>query len=491
MDFFAAVAETNRLIRLYDFENRTKKFFPEVDGRFKFCILNFGGSSLPLPSGEGRGEGKQRRASLTPNPSPKGRGGNAADFVFFAHTVEDLEDKDRHIALSGDDIKLLNPNTRTCPIFRTRRDAEITKEIYRRVPILIDRNRTGPTANPWGVSFQRMFDQTNDAELFHEPDALKNDGFKLKGNRWILPSPRGRGAGGEGKPPQDTLTPNPSPKGRGEQVYLPLYEAKMIQAYDHRAANVVTDTANWVRQGQTAGSTLVQWQSPEYSVLPRFWVADEAVAAQLKQPVSSFLAYKDVTSPTNQRTMISAIIPVVGVVNSAPLIFSDQTPRRTACLLGNLNSFAYDFVVRQKISNVHLNFFIVEQAPTFPPDTYSKPCPWSRRKTKLETWISERVLKLTCTAEDMLPLADTCDFKSGSFESEYGGRLNQWDEAQRAQLMAELDAAYFHLYGIARDDVEYILSTFKGIHDPTPLFPGASTKAEHILALYDEYVTRT
>jgi len=48
---------------------------------------------------------------------------------------------------------------------------------------------------------------------------------------------------------------------------------------------------------------------------------------------------------------------------------------------------------------------------------------------------------------------------------EYGGRLNKWDEAERAELTAELDAAFFLLYGIDRDDAEYILSTFKKIHD--------------------------
>ena len=147
-------------------------------------------------------------------------------------------------------------------------------------------------------------------------------------------------------------------------------------------------------------------------------------------------------------------------------------PVRHCRLLGNLNSFVYDFVMRQKISNVHLNFFIVEQVPTLPPDAYDKRCPWDRRTT-LETWISQRVLKLTCTAEDMLPLADACGFTGGSFQAEYGGRLNKWDEAERAELMAELDAAFFHLYGIARDDVEYILSTFKGIHDRQTLLPGA------------------
>ena len=86
----------------------------------------------------------------------------------------------------------------------------------------------------------------------------------------------------------------------------------------------------------------------------------------------------------------------------------------------------------------------------------------------------------------MLPLADACQFTGGSFQAEYGGRLNKWDEAERAELMAELDAAFFHLYGIARDDVEYILSTFKGIHDRQPLLPGAASIADRIVQKYAE-----
>lgn len=423
-DFFAAVAESNRLIRLYDFENK-KSFFPEVHASFKFSIINFGGE-----------QAKQ----------------SEADYVFFAHRVEELEVNSRHIALSGKDIKLLNPNTRTCPIFRTRRDAEITKAIYRRIPILIDVKRTGPTGNPWGVQFRRMFDQTNDAELFHEPAALKKEGFKLKGNQWT----------------------------KGKKVFLPLYEAKMVQDFDHRAADVITDSNNWMRQGQTEKRSLVAYQNPEELALPRFWVSADVV------DISSWgsVGFKDITSPTNQRTMIAACAPLAGFTNHFVLLHSALPPRRQMCLLANLNSFAYDFTTRQKIGGVTLNFFIVEQIPTLPPDTYDKPCPWDRR-TKLEAWISERVLKLTCTAEDMLPLADACGFTSGSFKTEYGGRLNKWDEAERAELMADLDACYFHLYGIDRDDAEYILSTFKGIHDELPLLRGVSV-AQRILQKYAE-----
>jgi len=259
------------------------------------------------------------------------------------------------------------------------------------VPILIDRNRRGPTGNPWGIQFKTMFHQTNDAELFHEADTLKADGFKLKGNRWV----------------------------KGKKVFLPLYEAKMVQAFDHRAGDIFTDRSNWVRQGQTEKRSLVGYQNPEQLAMPRFWISQEDVSKQCDESTTHFLCFKDVTSPTNQRTMIAGMLPFAGIVNSAPIVLTNATALRQCCLLGNLNSFAYDFVMRQKISNVHLNFFIVEQVPTLPPDAYMKRCPWDRRTT-LERWISQRVLKLTCTAEDMLPLAEACDFTEGSFRAEYG-----------------------------------------------------------------------
>lgn len=193
-DFFSEIAESDRLIRLYDFENK-KVFFPEVHASFKFCILNFVGPQSTSTE---------------------------ADFVFFIHKMEELEERSRHIALSGKDIRLLNPNTRTCPIFRTRRDAEITKAIYRRVPVLIDRNRKGPTGNPWNLAFkQGLFNQTSDSHLFSEPETLKADGFKLDGNHWKMK----------------------------KKKCVPLYEAKMFRPYDHRFGTVFEDTSNWVNQG--------------------------------------------------------------------------------------------------------------------------------------------------------------------------------------------------------------------------------------------------
>lgn len=419
-DFFAALVDSQALSKLYDFENR-KRIFPDVDGRLKFSILVFSGQA--------------RRHAKT-------------DYVFFAHATEDLTEKKRHIVLTPADIALLNPNTRTCPIFRTRRDAKLTKAIYRRAPILIEHSR-GDRGNPWGIRFFTMFHQTNDAELFHTAEQLAQSGFKRTGNRWT----------------------------KRKEVFLPLYEAKMIQAYDHRAASVVVARENWMRQGQTVETSLVSHQQPEFVVQPRWWVAESEVVRSLGTPkAAAFLGFKDITSPTNERTMIASVIPWSAVTNHFPLIQTTASGRLAMCLLANLNAFALDYAVRQKIGGVTLNFFIVEQLPMFPPQEYQRRCPWNQRVT-LERWISDRVLKLTCTSDDMRPLAEACGLKEPVY---------RWHPDERARLKAELDAAYFLLYGVSRDDAEYILSTFKGARRRDEADVGAFRTAELILQCYDE-----
>lgn len=419
--FFGDLMEKRSISALYDFENK-EGVFADVHRSFKFSVLLMNGCD---------------------------RQANDADFVFFARSIEDLKPRERHIALSARDLKLLNPNTRTCPIFRTRRDCELTKRIYRNIPVLVDKNRK-KGGNPWEIKFVTMFHQTNDAEYFRTGQSLKADGFRLEGNRWV----------------------------RRKEIYLPLYEAKMIQAFDHRAASVMVDEANWMRQGQTEETTLVMHQNPEFVGMPRFWVDQKEVLERRHgESRGAFLAMKDVTSPTNQRTMIAAFIPWSAVVNSAPLIVTTNgiDSRKGCCLLANLNSFAYDFVARQKVGGLHLNFFIVEQLPTLPPERYEEKCPWDKRQT-LVKWISERVLELTCTADDMRPLAEAAGFKEG---------VHKWNEGERRRLRAELDAAYFHLYGLGREEVDYVLDQFQGVvkEDEAHGRPGPTRSA--ILEAYD------
>jgi hypothetical protein len=421
--FFAKLVNSQMLSGLYDFENKAP-VFPDVHRSYKFSVLLFGGAKNKSKS---------------------------ADFVFFAHTMDDIKDDSRHMELSARDFKLLNPNTQTCPIFRSRRDANLTRYIYKRVPVLINKNRK-EGGNPWGIKFFTMFHQTNDAELFHTAEQLKSDGFKRDGPIWK----------------------------KRKQVFLPLYEAKMLQMFDHRAASVIVDEENWMRQGQPDETSLVQHQNPEFFPEPRWWVDEVEVDSSLDKNIQpSYIAYKDVTSPTNQRTMIASFIPRVAVLNSAPLMLVESSIsfRTTSCLLANLNILAMDFASRQKVGGVHLNYFIVEQLPIFPPDFYKGKCLWDKKQS-LEKWISDRVLKLTCTSNDMIPLADATGFKP---------TVHKWDPSERLNLMAELDASFFLLYGIERNDVEYILSTFQGLRKESPdLLAGSSTSAR-ILDDYDRF----
>ncbi len=424
-DFFAALMQSGALRRLYDFENK-EAIFPDVHRSFKFCTLVFGGSQV-----------KAKRV----------------DFVFFARNMDHLDDKHRHIALGAADLALMNPNTHTCPIFRSRLDAELTRRIYRRIPILIDRTRR-QGGNPWGIRFFTMFHQTNEAELFHTDEQLREMGFKQIGNRWK----------------------------KRTRKFLPLYEAKMVQMYDHRAASVVVEPDNWVRQGQTVPTSLVSHQNPEFVVQPRWWVEEAEVVDILpSRSNGGFIGFKDITSPTNERTMIASAIPWCGVTNHFPLVITEAGFRLTMCLLGNLNSFVLDYVARQKLGGITLNFFIVEQFPMLAPDAYDGRCPW-RPGQKLGRWISDRVLKLTCTADDMKPLAEACGMKKA---------VHKWKPGERGRLMAELDAAYFLLYGIERDDVEYILSTFTGTRRRDEAETGRYSTAGLILAVYDEFVGGT
>jgi hypothetical protein len=173
--FFGDLVESGTLVSLYDFENK-EAIFP-IHRSFKFCLLTMAGSEA----------GTGRSTSLS-----------------SSIRIDDLHDDDRHFTLTPEEILLINPNTKNCPIFRSKRDAEITKAVYRRVPVLVNEGK-GEAGNPWGVSFQAMFHMSNDSHLFRTREEMEEAGFVLEGNRFV----------------------------KGEEVWLPLYEAKMFH-YDHR-----------------------------------------------------------------------------------------------------------------------------------------------------------------------------------------------------------------------------------------------------------------
>lgn len=420
---FSTLVSQQQLASLYDFENRDA-IFPSVHRSYKFCLLTLGQAIQ-------------------------------ADFAFFLTNINQLLDQRRHFQLTAEEFALINPNTMTCPIFRSKMDAELTKKVYKRVPVLINETKQDEDErNPWGISFQRMLDMSNDSTLF------KNT------------------------PASDCL---------------PLYEAKLMHQFDHRWATYAGD-------GSTRNVTLKEKQDPGYEVRPRYWVDKKQVLAklaavpstvvkawlaedegQLRKELAScredkelqglasadrvlskldqvmeqrspkwLMGWRDITNATNERTVIASVLPRAGVGNKIPIMrfLPSLNSKYLLLLLADINSLVRDYISKQKIGGMTLNFFIYKQIPTISPKGYSE--------NDLE-FIIHRAFGL---------IYSSISLKTFANEIGYHGDPFPFDPERRAILRAELDARYARLYGLNREELMYILdpSSVMGEDYPSETF---------------------
>ena len=361
--YFGEISQHQNLASLFDFENR-ENIFPGVGhGRYKFSMLTLSAQRVESP-----------------------------DFSFFLTRPSQVGNPSRVFKLTASDIELINPNTFTCPVFRTAVDAELTKKIYQRVPVL-ENESIGK--NPWGISFMRMFDMSNDSGLFaSEP----------------------------------------------EEGLLPLYEAKMFWHYNHRYG----DYDDYPEGAQTTSLPDIpdeRLESASYAITPRYWIRKAEVEDRLAEKWNQkwLLALRKTTNATNARTSISCVLPRYGVNDKAPLILFDKISDVIPCFLSNINSLVFDFVTRQKLGGVDFSFFILKQLPVIPANRYSRAD---------VDFIAPRVLELTYTAWDLQPFAKDMNYDGDPFI---------WNPERRTILRADLDAYYAHLYGLTRDELRYIL----------------------------------
>ncbi|WP_067793914.1 Eco57I restriction-modification methylase domain-containing protein [Actinomadura formosensis] len=422
---FSAFTQRGAVASLYDFEN-SKPLFVGVHFSYKFCLISFVGRDL--------------RES-------------AAQFAFFLQDSSVLDQPDRVFTLSPEEIALINPNTGTLPIFRSRRDADLTATIYRRVPVLWD--ETAKNGNHWKVAFKNHFNMTDDSDLFHTKEQLEGDGWELIGNAFT----------------------------RGERKMLPVYEGKMIHHFDHRF-NSYYDIGNEDHRR----TSLNEKQDPSTVVYPRYWIAYEGqilttrkgkevkvdgVARRLGEldwDRPWLVGCRDVCRSTDERTAIPAFLPLSAVSYTFPLMLPYQTAPLAAALIAAQCSFVYDYVARQKVGGIHLTRITLKQLPV----------PTPQDLAPHTTFLKSRVLELIYTAYDMSPLArDLGD----------SGEPFRWDEERRAQIRAELDAYFFHLYGISREDADYILETFQtetgGLKNNEITKYGTYRTKDLVLAEYD------
>lgn len=401
-EFFAKLVEENRLISIFDFYNSEGIF--DIHRQFKFCLLTVG---------------KEQS-----NPRDV-RGG------FYLTRIDHLLDPNRIYSIETKDFIAINPNTKNCPIFRTKQDADLTKRIYSRVPILHN-EETG--INPWGIQLGTLFNMATDSGLFRTYDQLIGFGGVQTGNDFVVHGVR----------------------------YVPLYEGKLFYLYNHHYGEFPMHGNRPNSIDNTPADTL---SNPHSYLVPWYWISyDEIQKKHIKQNSSGkiiwewkhhyHISFRDVTNSTSERTSIASLLPGdIGAGHKAPMVFSTQTNVLNLCLLAMLSSLVFDYVTRQKVGGVSLAFFIMKQLPLIPPEEFSSHLQWE---------IAKRVIKLCYFNHDLddwaKELWDDLD-STQKKECPQLGSLSPFvfNEQERVALQAELDAIFAHLYGLNTEDLKYIL----------------------------------
>ncbi len=430
-EFFRSISTTGRLGALFDFENRFNpggSFFADVDGRFKFSTILFGGTQREFAESR---------------------------CAFFLHHIEEVDDPSRVLALTAEDFALVNPNTGAAPIFRTARDAKITSRIYRANPVLVHRSELKPATNQrsevktWPVKYVRMFDMTNDSHLFHTRTELVKRGFENVGmNRWT----------------------------KAEVEAVPLYVGRMIHQYDHRHASVTVNDANL--HNAAVGSTLTDSAKadPAAYPTPQYWVSSDSVPEPMRCDWS--IGFRDIARTTDVRTVIACIVPTTAAGNTLPLLVGESAPLpalSAALLLANLNSMALDYVTRQKAQSTHVNWYILEQLPVIAPARFEARI----GATRIADFIREQVLRLSYTAHDMASFARDLGHlnRDGSVKPPF-----VWNDEDRRARMAALDGLFMHLYGLDENDAAYVLDTFPIVREQDMAAFGRYRTKDDVLA---------
>ncbi|MFE2295638.1 Eco57I restriction-modification methylase domain-containing protein [Streptomyces sp. NPDC059452] len=439
--FFSDLVRSKRLVSFLDFKNEAFVLSRDVHHSVRFALLTVTGR-----------EEQVREAS----------------FAFGTWYMEDLPE--RRFAMPVEEILLVNPNTGNLPVFETRRDAEITFGIYGRVSILFKESdeKGWGGSNPWGLKFrQGLFNSASDSKLFRRRHELESEGWKLRGNVFTHPSDGRR--------------------------YLPLYEAKMFHHFDHRLGSYEGQTQAQANVGTLPRVTPEQHDDPNFAPMPRYWAPDFDVDSGKRDKKGNrimwpgvatrladkewyedwLLGWRDICRSSDRRTMINTALRRTAVPDGTLLMLPSLG--NPALLQAALSSYVLDFVARQKFSGTHLKFFTAYQLPVPAPESGDEPCPWGG--ASVAEWVAARVAELSFTASDMEPFAAAIGVG--------GSRPFRWDEARRALLRAELDAAFFHLYGLGPEDLEYVMNSFSRIRDDEVAAHGTYRTRDLILDIYN------
>lgn len=270
----------------------------------------------------------------------------------------------------------------------------------------------------------------------------------------------------------------------------------MLHHFDHRLGTYEGQTEAQANMGTLPRLTPEQHDDPNFVPMPRYWVPefdvpkekvdrngdvgyDLGVKSRLDQRGWNhqwFIGWRDICRGTDARTLIPTASRIDAAFEGGTLLALPRAGASAAVvLLACMASYVVDYIARQKVGGTHLKYFVMRQLPILAPEVADVPVPWEQDKL-VGQWLAARVVELSVTAADMSPLARDLGLAGDPF---------RWNEERRALLRAELDAGLFRLYGLGRDDIEYVMGSFPVIQRQDEATHGTYRTRDLILEAYD------
>lgn len=387
--FFSDTLRRSRLYAFYDFDNEAK-IFRDVHHAYRFAVTTMTGTLRKVES---------------------------TRFAFLTRHISDVPA--RRFELAAKEVFQLNPNTGTLPMFRNRKDADITLGVYRRHPVLI--RDDDPAGNPWELTFSRMFHMADDSGLFHLPNDFSIDEF----NGWSYQ--------------------------RDGEVYVPLYEAKMLSHFDHRFSTYRGATQAQLNVGTLPRLSDAQHADSHLEPLTRYWVNRGALNAQLEGRWGRgwLMGWRKITSAGNERTFVPFVFPRAASGDTC-LLWFPADPSVAPFLAAAASSLAFDYIARQKFAGSNMQYFIVKQFACPTPSDFARSAPWQSAVT-IRDWLQPYLIELSYTSWRIRPYAEDLGDEGPPF---------RWDSERRALLRADLDAGFLHIYGLDWEEAQHVLDSF-------------------------------
>lgn len=395
--FFEHLVSNKNLISLFDFEN-TEKYF-QIDSRMRYTLITLG-NDYTLPPFYG----------------------------FLLRKIEDLQNESQKFNLTAAEIELINPNTKNCPQFKTRFEADLIIKVYS--------NQNSKIL--WlesGENFELRF-TSEMINISRAPKVIFSDVLNSEINNNIQ-----------------------------------VLEAKNIYHFDHRYSTFSkAQSRRDLEQGNSLDVDLKDKVSIEYEIQCRYCVPLSFYNSKNNETYLHkwYLGIRGIASATNERTLITALVPRIAISYSINLILPED-PLVGLLLCSTLNTFILDFVTRSKVSNNNISLFIIKQLPI-----HNFNC-WS---DKLKGKVIENTILLSATSKSLISILDT---------NETPLQINSFEPKQRYHLQCELDAIYAQLYGLEKEEMDYILENFPIVKRKDIAKYGSYRTKETILQLYDEF----